>query len=105
MPEDLSEIVTLGNTAELKCKVLYGNENNKINWSWSYEDNKILSELSESSENESVLKIQNVKYSMRGDYECTASNRYGAHSRKIKLRVKGKDNCIIKMTSILNKSI
>ena len=91
---------------ELKCKILYGFENNQaIKWSWSKSDELSSNVLIENTENEyeietnadtyeSTLQIKNMTMQHKGVFKCMAKNDFGQHARKIIVRVKSKKKII-----------
>lgn len=82
-----------GNKVDYKCSVLFGNENQQVEWEWRKNDT-VLTEIADkltitNNQNETVLTISNVVDADKGEYECHLRNQWGEHSEKVQLRVKG----------------
>lgn len=93
VPEKSSFTITEGGTVKFECQILYGNDND-ITWSWNRNgtdiDLETNSEISvKSNQTHSVMLINNVADKHKGDIHCVATNKFGAHSSKFTLRVKG----------------
>jgi hypothetical protein len=91
-PEKTSQTVTEGGFVELKCSLLFGNDQEQnVTWEWSRNDTALVQDESyeiKDTSNTTSLTIKKAKDTDKGDYICKASNKYGEHSEKIQLRVK-----------------
>ena len=92
VPEKQSFTITEGGSAKFECQILYGQEVG-IEWSWNRNGTDIDPIVDEaikitSNETHSVMTINKVTESHKGDIFCVATNKFGSHSSKFTLRVK-----------------
>jgi len=93
-PDKVSLTVTEGGYAEMHCKLLYGDENQRdVTWKWLRNGTEVLTDdrvqIDESSQHdETKLNISRLVMDDKGEYECLLINEFGEHSEKIVLRVK-----------------
>lgn len=83
-----------GGEQQFQCKALFGfEEGQKLDWKWKYGKTALESQPNitietDAAAHETRLVLKNLKESQRGDYKCIVHNKYGSHSRTIKLRIK-----------------
>jgi len=78
--------VTEGQPVSFGCYIFVGSA---VNWTWSINNNnKIILNVTNSNNTQSILTISKSDISYSGVYYCTAINEYGSFSRNITLRVK-----------------
>ena len=91
VPDKTSQTVTEKGRVELKCFLLYGNENTSVTWEWLRNETIIENNdkfvLSHNNDNTSLI-INDVLDSDKGDYTCKLKNEYGEHVQTLQLRVK-----------------
>lgn len=91
-PEKPSQTVTEGGNVELKCGVLYGNEEGStFTWRWLKNGTEIANDdkykvVTEG--NTTALTISRVQNEDRGEFQCELKNEFGEHVETIQVRVK-----------------
>lgn len=94
-PDKPSVTITEGGNVELKCIQLFG-ENVELKWIWRRSNGTEISpetderySIDKSQSNQTILTINKVVDSDKGEYECELKNQFGSNTEKIQLRVKG----------------